>query len=474
MERQALFSRLLMVIDAGVVAAAFVLSYYARQLFPAISPLRLGPLEHYLWILLPAIPIWWVLLFLDGAYRPKAESTAAIIKREFKVGVLVLLILTFILFVINFKTFHRTLLVLFVCVATVMLVVTRIGLSSWLTSRRRKGKFTRRALIVAAGEPNSCLQASMLVETMRGNAAEGVVPVGYLALNPFAAGMDVAGLPNKGGVNELPDLLHQEVVDEVYFVLPPTMLDQITDYLKVCEEMGVEGKVLAQLYRPALAKAYLEESFEFPFFSFAPRPLYVGQRYFKIIIDLVGALGLFALWALPMAFIAIVIRLSSKGPILFRQERGGLHGRRFVMYKFRTMIAAAEELKDRLAERNEMSGPVFKLANDPRVTPLGRWLRRTSLDELPQLINLLNGEMSLVGPRPLPLTETAQITGPLRRRFSMRPGMTGLWQSSGRSNVDFDEWMRLDLEYVDNWSLRLDLQILLKTTRAVLSGKGAR
>jgi len=174
-----------------------------------------------------------------------------------------------------------------------------------------------------------------------------------------------------------------------------------------------------------------------------------------------------------MAVIALGVKLSSRGPVLFRQERGGLHGRRFWMDKFRTMIAGADKLKTQLAEKNEMSGPVFKVAGDPRVTPVGRWLRRSSLDELPQLLNVLKGEMSLVGPRPLPLSESAAIKGPLRRRFSMKPGMTGLWQASGRSNLDFHDWMRLDLEYVDNWSLRLDLQILLRTIVAVLSGKGA-
>ncbi|HEX9442520.1 MAG TPA: sugar transferase, partial [Candidatus Binatia bacterium] len=289
-----------------------------------------------------------------------------------------------------------------------------------------------------------------------------------------AAPHSTAGsLPIRGSVEEMAELLHEEVVDEVYFVLPPSKLDQISDYLKLCEEMGVEGKVLAQLYRPALARPYLEQSFDLPFFSFAPTPLYVGQRYAKSVVDFFGALALLALFAVPMAAIALAVKLSSRGPVLFRQERGGLHGRRFSMDKFRTMVAGADLLKQELAERNQMSGPVFKLANDPRVTPLGRWLRRTSLDELPQLINVLKGDMSLVGPRPLPLAETAGIKGPLRRRFSMKPGMTGLWQSSGRSSVDFHDWMRLDLEYVDNWSLRLDLKILLKTVLAVVSGKGA-
>jgi exopolysaccharide biosynthesis polyprenyl glycosylphosphotransferase len=377
------------------------------------------------------------------------------------------------LFLIKFETFNRSLLILFVFMETAMLVVTRIGLSSWVALQRRAGKSTRHALIVTADGSDSQLQTSLLLDRMRRNPAEGVVPIGFLSLGTGGPRSLSHGLPFKGTVEELPDLLHQEVVDEVYFVLPPSKLDQISDYLKVCEEMGVEGKVLAQLYRPALARPYLEESFDLPFFSFSPTPLYVGKRYIKEVIDVAGAAALLGLFAAPMALIAILIKLGSNGPVLFRQERGGLHGRRFVMHKFRTMVPDADRLRTDLAARNQMSGPVFKLANDPRITRWGRWLRRASLDELPQLFNVLKGDMSLVGPRPLPLSETAQIKGPLRRRFSMKPGMTGLWQCSGRSRVDFAEWMRLDLEYVDNWSLRLDLQILVKTILAVLSGKGA-
>ena len=474
MERRALFPRVMMAIDAIVVATAFVLSYYLRKFLPAsLRLMGLGPIDHYLWILLATIPIWWLLLFLNGAYRPRVESPAAIIRLALKVGAGGLLILGLLLFLIKFETFNRSLLVLFVVVETGMLVATRLAVSSWLALRRRAGKSTRHALIVTADGPDSRLQTSLLLEGMQRNHAEGVVPIGFLSLGPSGQHAAAAGLPIQGTVEELPDLLHQEVVDEVYFVLPPSMLDQISDYLKVCEEMGVEGKVLAQLYRPALARPYLEESFELPFFCFSPTPLYVGQRYIKSVSDFAGALALLTLLALPMTFVALLIKSCSRGSVLFRQERGGLHGRRFAMYKFRTMVPDADRLQGELARRNQMSGPVFKLANDPRVTRWGKWLRRASLDELPQLLNVLKGDMSLVGPRPLPLAETAQIKGPLRRRFSMKPGMTGLWQSSGRSSVDFADWMRLDLEYVDNWSLRLDLKILFKTVVAVISGKGA-
>ncbi|OGQ83542.1 MAG: hypothetical protein A3F90_00075 [Deltaproteobacteria bacterium RIFCSPLOWO2_12_FULL_60_19] len=475
MERGALFTRLMMAIDAAVLTAAFVSSYYVRQFLPAALGLPgLGPIDHSLWILLPTIPIWWLLLFLNGAYGDKVQSPSAVVKLGVKVGAGGLLLLSLLLFLIKFDTFSRTLLILFIVVETAALILTRIGLGSWLTWRRRAGKFTRHALIVTDDQPEARSHASLLVERMRNSPAAGVTPVGLLSLDPSAQPGVEHGLPLRGSLEDLPELLDQEVIDEVYFVLPPSALNRITDYLKVCEEMGVEGKVLAQLYRPALARPYVEEAFEFPFFSFTPTPLYLGQRYVKTLIDAAGAAALLLVFALPMAVISSLIALTSKGPILFKQERGGLHGRRFAMYKFRTMIADAEQRQPELASLNEMSGPVFKIADDPRVTAVGRWLRHTSLDELPQLINILRGDMSLVGPRPLPLSETAQIKGPLRRRFSMKPGITGLWQCSGRSDVDFAEWMRLDLEYVDHWSLRGDLQILGKTIVAVLSGRGAR
>jgi exopolysaccharide biosynthesis polyprenyl glycosylphosphotransferase len=474
MDRRTLFPRVMMAIDAATVIVAFVLSYYLRRFVPGMGLRPLGPIDHYLWILLATIPIWWLLLFLAGAYRPKVENPAYVIRMALKVGAGGLLVLTLLLFLIKFETFNRSLLVLFVGVETAMLAATRIALSSWVALRRRTGKSARHALIVAADEPEARLQSSLLIERMQQNPAEGVVPSGILTFGSAAEPIAAGGVPILGTVEDLPDLLHEEVVDEVYFVLPPSMLERVSDYLKLCEEMGVEGKVLAQLYRPALARPYLEESFDLPFFSFSPTPLYVGQRYVKELFDFFGTLALLALFAAPMTLIALVIKLCSGGSVLFRQERGGLHGRRFLMNKFRTMVPEADRLKDELADRNQMSGPVFKLANDPRVTRFGGWLRRTSLDELPQLMNVLKGDMSLVGPRPLPLAETAEIKGMLRRRFSMKPGMTGLWQCSGRSNVDFHDWMRLDLEYVDNWSLRLDLQILLRTILAVLSGKGAR
>jgi exopolysaccharide biosynthesis polyprenyl glycosylphosphotransferase len=172
-------------------------------------------------------------------------------------------------------------------------------------------------------------------------------------------------------------------------------------------------------------------------------------------------------------FITFLIRLDSPGSVLYRQVRCGLNGRRFFLYKFRSMFESAEEDKRELMRFNMMNGPVFKMKNDPRITRVGRLLRKTSLDELPQLFNVLRGNMSLVGPRPLPVEEVEKFKGWEKRRLSMKPGITGLWQVSGRNQIDFQDWVKLDLEYIDNWSLWLDFKILLKTIPAVLLGKGA-
>jgi exopolysaccharide biosynthesis polyprenyl glycosylphosphotransferase len=196
----------------------------------------------------------------------------------------------------------------------------------------------------------------------------------------------------------------------------------------------------------------------------------------KSAIDFVGSLSLILLLSPIMVAAAVAVRLTSPGPVFFRQQRAGLNGRPFTMLKFRSMVTNAEQLKQELAALNEMSGPVFKVTNDPRVTATGRFLRKWSIDELPQLFNVLRGEMSLVGPRPLPVDEVARFDDLAhRRRLSVRPGLTCIWQVRGRNNVsDFKEWVRLDLEYIDNWSLWLDVKILLMTIPAVFTGAGAK
>lgn len=277
-----------------------------------------------------------------------------------------------------------------------------------------------------------------------------------------------------GSLDDLEGILMKQPVDEVLIALPAkSCYDQIQTAIQTCERAGVEAKYLSDVFELSLARPNFEPDDQTPVVS-----LKVVQDDYRLLvkrcIDVIGAIvGLILLGPLMLA-IAAAITLTSPGPVLFTQERYGLHKRRFRMYKFRTMVSDAEKLQKDLESHNEAQGPVFKIRHDPRITSIGRVLRKMSLDELPQFFNVLRGEMSLVGPRPLPKRDVSRFdSAALMRRFSVKPGLTCLWQVNGRSNTEFAHWIALDLKYIDTWSLQLDLRILAKTIPAVLRGTGA-
>jgi exopolysaccharide biosynthesis polyprenyl glycosylphosphotransferase len=278
------------------------------------------------------------------------------------------------------------------------------------------------------------------------------------------------------GLDRFVETLHDEMVDVVVFSLEESVIPQVRDALLACEAEGIEAWVSAEFIQTLFTRVQFDRFANQPLLIYRTTPAISWELVAKRIIDVVGSFCLLLLISLPFLIIAIMVRATSPGPIIFWQNRSGLHGRPFRMYKFRSMITNAEQARAELERLNEMSGPVFKVKNDPRVTRLGRWLRRTSLDELPQLWNVLRGEMSLVGPRPLPLYETANF-GDIsqRRRMSVRPGLTCLWQVRGRNQIsDFKDWVRLDLEYIDRWTHWLDIEILFRTVPVVLFGWGAK
>ena len=240
----------------------------------------------------------------------------------------------------------------------------------------------------------------------------------------------------------------------------------------LCEEEGVKTRVMLSFFPHVTSKVYLEALQDLPLLTFTTTPQNDYLLLVKNGIDLVLACVLLVLAAPLLALIALLVKTTSKGPIVFKQIRCGLGGREFVFYKFRSMVENAEATRSRLQHLNEMSGPVFKIGKDPRCTPVGRFLRKFSLDELPQLINILKGDMSFVGPRPPLPGEVENYQRWQRRRLRMKPGLTCLWQVRGRNEIDFDEWMKLDLQYIDDWSLLLDVKIALKTIPIVLLGKG--
>ena len=264
------------------------------------------------------------------------------------------------------------------------------------------------------------------------------------------------------------------VIDDVLITLPiKSCYEQIQETIALCERLGVRAAYLADVFQSSLARPSFEQTGQIPVIR-----MHMVANDTRLVIKrgldmALAGVGLVALSPI-LALIALAIRLDGHGPVIFAQERFGFNKRRFRMFKFRTMITDAEALQSTLEDRNEAAGPVFKIKDDPRVTRIGKFLRKTSLDELPQLWNVLRGDMSLVGPRPLPLRDVHRFSESwLMRRFSVRPGVTGLWQVSGRSDLTFSRWVALDLQYIDRWSLGLDLKILAMTVPAVLKGRGA-
>ena len=276
-------------------------------------------------------------------------------------------------------------------------------------------------------------------------------------------------------MSDLVKALHQHSVGRVIFSTARTELRRLEQAIAVCEIEGVEAWLMPDFIQTSIARPVFDMLGAQPMLVFRSAPSAFCSLVLKRMLDLTASmLGLLTLSPLFL-IVAIAIKLTSPGPLFFAQLRGGKHGRPFKMYKFRSMYADAAKRRQELAVHNELNGPVFKMANDPRITPLGRWLRRCSIDELPQLINVFLGQMSLVGPRPLAVYEVEKFSDPAqRRRMSVKPGLTCFWQVHGRSRVtDFESWVKLDLEYIDNFSLWLDLKILFQTIPAVFLGRGA-
>ncbi|HZF02498.1 MAG TPA: sugar transferase [Methylomirabilota bacterium] len=277
-------------------------------------------------------------------------------------------------------------------------------------------------------------------------------------------------------LSRLVQLLHEHSIYGIILNAKRTYFEQVENIIKACELEGVEVWLIADFFTTQISRTTFDELLGKPLLIFSTAPEASWQGAVKQCMDFFGAIILLLMTSPLFLLAAMAIKLTSRGPVFFKQQRSGLNGAPFIIYKFRTMVSNAEQFKHELEVMNEMRGPVFKVTNDPRVTGAGKFLRRYSLDELPQLWNVLRGEMSLVGPRPLPVDEVKRFNDfAHRRRLSVKPGLTCLWQVSGRNQIsDFKDWVRLDLEYIDNWSLWLDLKILLKTIPAVFIGTGAK
>lgn len=343
----------------------------------------------------------------------------------------------------------------------------RLVIFTGLHVLRRRGRNTRNLLVVGSGP-----RATRVFDAVERHPEWGLRVIGFVddADTPVDPTLP-AEMVHK--LVDFPELMQHQVVDEIIVACPRSVLTSVEPVVAYCAEVGVPVTLLADLFGDFLPPPRVTSFDSVVALSFAAVHHSRAKLAVKRLIDVAGASLLLALCAPVIGVAALVIRATSPGPALFRQVRSGLNGRRIEMLKLRTMYVDAEQGLADLETLNEMDGPVFKIADDPRVTPVGRFLRRWSLDECPQFWNVLKGEMSLVGPRPPVPTEVEQYASFERRRLSMRPGITCLWQVSGRNTIGFAEWVKLDLEYIDTWTLTRDLAILLKTVPAVLRRIGA-
>jgi exopolysaccharide biosynthesis polyprenyl glycosylphosphotransferase len=358
----------------------------------------------------------------------------------------------------------------FALVSFVLIALVRLGLRYNLRRLRERGHNVKSLVIVGTGTRGRRFAAHI-----RRRHDLGYKIVGYVDSDSAYEDRAFEGVTYLGAVEDLPRIIANEIIDEVAVALPiKSHYSQIERAVSLLEEQGITTHVLSDLFPQKLARAH---SFDFdgvPIVTLGSVPPFSWRTEAKRIIDLTVAIILLVVSTPLFVLVAIAIKLDSPGPIFFVQERVGFNKRRFRMIKFRTMTSDAEERMKDIEHLNEKSGPIFKIRNDPRITRVGRWLRKTSIDELPQLVNVLLGDMSTVGPRPLSVRDACRMEEAWqKRRFSVKPGLTCLWQVSGRSNLSFEQWMQLDLEYIDHWSLGLDASIVLRTIPAIVMARGA-
>lgn len=479
-EQSRLLAAATFLVDLALVGMAFVLAHFCRAtvlpfLFPEAFPQPFYALTAYLPLLPWVLAIWAVLLLASDSYRSHRTvpllDEAREIARICAVGLVMLALSIYALrldeWLLGQDEISRPWILLIGVFAALLLLTEKLALRTLSRYVRARGRNYRTVLIVGTNPA-----AVALADSMTDHRYWGFRVLGFVA-HPNSDEPLPAGRQLLGSIDDLMKIVESTVVDDILFCVGRRDLDRLEDLILALHEQGIRTRFALDLFPHAKAKTQLEDLDGVPILTFSTTPERFLPLILKRTLDIVLSVSLMGL-ALPvMLFIALLIKVTEGGQVVYRQTRCGLNGRRFTMYKFRTMVEDAEERQTELMHLNEMTGPVFKLSSDPRVTWIGRFLRRFSLDELPQFFNVLRGDMSLVGPRPPIPAEVAKYQRWQRRRLSMKPGLTCLWQISGRNHLDFDRWMQLDLEYIDSWSPWLDLKILLKTVPAVLSGRGA-
>jgi exopolysaccharide biosynthesis polyprenyl glycosylphosphotransferase len=415
--------------------------------------------------------IWAIVFSLQGVYRSHRLSAP---REELVEIARAIFFATAALLIVGQLGRWRTITILtaaYVGVFAMLLIgATRVLLRLNLRRLRLRGHNLKRILIIGTGP-----RAEWFAKQVLHRHDFGYSLVGYVDSKVRFNNNGLSHVTWLGELQDLPLILGTEIIDEVFIALPiKSQYSQIESAITTLEEQGIPVHLLSDLFPHKLARSRAWEFEGTPLLSLHSAPTVTWKTEVKRLLDVLASAALLLLLFPLLLVVAVLIKLDSRGPVFFIQDRVGFNKRRFRMLKFRTMLRDAEARMKEIEHLNEKSGPIFKIRNDPRITRVGRWLRKTSIDELPQLANVLLGDMSIVGPRPLAVRDALMMEEAWqKRRFSVKPGLTCLWQVSGRSNLSFEEWMELDLKYIDGWSLGLDGLIVLRTIPAILTARGA-
>lgn len=464
-EREDLGSRIFGIIITIISVFAFMGAFYAVRWY--YQP-GLTYNSQYLTVGMLIIPLWYFGVNktnLTKFYRAKDTIIIVIESLLFILtgtGILMLFMILFELDQIN-----NYVLLAFAVFDFILLNIIIISSYKYHRNLLEKGMNTRNIILIA---DQNCIDfiERLYLHKEWGFRIMAIISDSELISEVFGSRVKVIQQ-----TKSLPCLIKFHVVDEVLYCRNDINQEEIKKMVYACEEIGVIFRMQSSFFHMSATKTFLSYFDDVPFLSFMNTPANRVAHQWKYVVDIFASFFILLVWSPILLMIVLAIKVTSKGPVIFKQKRVGLRGREFNIYKFRTMIQDAEKLRALLEAQNEMDGPVFKIRNDPRVTAIGRILRKTGLDEIPQFINVLKGDMSLVGPRPPLPSEVKQYERWQLRRLSMRPGITCIWQiAPNRNNISFEEWMKLDLQYIDSWSFKMDLILILKTVQTVVKGSG--
>jgi exopolysaccharide biosynthesis polyprenyl glycosylphosphotransferase len=458
--------------DVLLINLALPIAYWLRydlQLFRGVDPANNVPYSVYL----PMAALLTVVLILtnrhEGAYDfSRGRSLSRDLYGVLNATTTAIMLLVVLVFFYRRLFYSRIIFVYAGILIVLFLALARVVRNAILARMRQSGRGVDRVLIIGAGEVGRAVMRNTIAQPELGYRV-----IGFLDDDPAKANTDIGPIRALGPIENLPQVVKENAIDVVMVTLPWQYHHKIIRLVGEAEHTGIRAAVVPDLFQLSMGSVQLEEINGIPLISIKPTTLTGLNQVFKRVFDLVVTVPVMVLLLPVWLLVALAIRLDSPGPIFFRQVRAGRHGKPFVFYKFRSMRQDAESELERLRALNEASGPLFKIRDDPRQTRVGRFLRRTSIDETPQFFNVLRGEMSLVGPRPGLPSEVAQYQEWQRRRLDIQPGLTGLWQVRGRSDLTFDEMVMLDIYYGENWSLGADVQILMRTVPQILFGDGA-